>query len=250
MHVPLERRTFQSSAPTRKSAAPHVNAPPACAPHRLANIDVSAPIQRLTGAFTEIPAGPIEMKLKGTALQSNFAMEAKFTPSGADAADVEQYGEYRQHLSGAFLADGVAADWPIGGAQLSANLIEDADAEGENYGHRANAHKVGDGYYAGAVANQATGPIYRGVDAPGFDPSDDEAEVQEVTLNFRGRLIDTRDNSVLAQSNWTVHGRDPELDLVGAGDPDIDSDADDAPAPVDNAPAPIADVPAAPIAPA
>ena len=107
------------------------------------------------------------MEFEGEALQAPFDMKATIA-RGDEAADAVRYGEYRQHISGAYLEDGEAAVWQIGAAAanlaLSDAVVEDRNEAGGLYGHRTNPWSAADGYVSGWVHNQAAGPRYSGHD--------------------------------------------------------------------------------------
>jgi len=153
-------------------------------------------------AFTT-PAGNLAPTFNNGNFTATFNNTATFTHGqGETCAD----GEYRQYVKGALSAGGSSVPLTLCAAlntTLSAVYQEDGCPSGTctAYGHRSCPTSPLDNY----TPSQATGCSFSMSDSPGFY-NVTAGTAYSVAFEFKGDLINTATNEVLATNTWTVNG--------------------------------------------
>lgn len=155
-----------------------------------------------------------------TLLSNAFEVEAQFKPAREGTAEEQKQmvnsGQYRQYVRGYFV--GTDADdephklvgenpGPLDLVEWREDVLPSAQRKRatKRYGYRSGWVEAPQGYFLDrerTTPDRDLGPYFWCWDAPQGTPSD-----LAMKLEFEGRLVDTKDNSmILATRHWTVAG--------------------------------------------
>lgn len=152
--------------------------------------------EAIGATFDEIPAGTLAADWDGKKLSKGFTMKATFNPDETNAGG---WGEYRQYIKGEYLYDDTVHEHDLGdGAKLKKDEWQE-DGPGR-YGHRDEP-----GTMSKYIDDPDGGSSFEGEDEPEWGDAD-PGERMRMLLDFKGQLIDTKDDSVLKESLWKVEG--------------------------------------------
>jgi hypothetical protein len=157
----------------------------------------------VTGAFTSIPnSQSLVAALAGNKLTRHFVMKADFSATNIPCNC--SCGEYRQYVRGEFKNNGTTVAHPLCGTNLDPTIFqEDCGRIGGTdykYGYRSIPFATS----SFSNPDQAGGCTFNGEDAPGIIGA--SGDKLEMMLDFKAELVDTCNNTTLANADWSVGG--------------------------------------------
>jgi len=164
-------------------------------------------VQRLAGEFlapTPEEGSVLAATPSGRGLISNaFEVHARLIPAGATESCTP--GQYRQFVKGEFRKDGVPQEHGLDSGPMERDKYREDIIERKRYGYRGSPFGATSAYFTDktfSVTDTQKGCFYKNWD----QPSSGNAEDDEIDLQFRGHLINTQDDSILAERQWSVYG--------------------------------------------
>ena len=153
-------------------------------------------VQRLSGTLT-VPSGDITADWDGSRISKQFDMDATFSPENE-----QKYGEYRQYVKGFFSTPSGDITHNMGASGTLDRKDYREDGPGQ-YGHRSNPdYDAANGKDIYNQPDRPTGKHYVGRDTPGLRPGGTGEYTMD--LNFKGELIDTRNNQSFVTKYWHI----------------------------------------------
>ena len=186
--------------------------------------NVACPV---TGEFEDPTPGPgavIPAMNQDEMLTGDFVVHAKFAPTqqeiDGERCDTRR-GEYRQQIRGRFMENGQPVKYELYGGSLSPDAFQEDRVGNDRYGYRVKPAAQQSRYYRDSDRKTPDqyGAFFKGEDHPGTSvPTNGTCEID---LEFKGLLIDTKNNGkvdwenvveelgdsdVLVDRTWKVKG--------------------------------------------